>query len=86
MLMARFYTHWRRDGRAPAHALRQAQRWLRDTTNGEKAGYFHPANIGQTGLPGECARPLWRQAVRRPPNGRDFSHPAGWAPFAFVGA
>ena len=40
MLMERFYRLWRKDGVEPAHALRQAQIWLRDTTNREMAGYF----------------------------------------------
>jgi CHAT domain-containing protein len=30
-LMTRFYQLWRGDGLEPAHALRQAQQWLRDT-------------------------------------------------------
>ena len=40
MLMERFYRLWREDGLAPVLALREAQRWLRDTTNREKADYF----------------------------------------------
>ena len=40
MLMERFYRLWREDGLAPALALRQAQLWLRDSTNREKAEYF----------------------------------------------
>ncbi len=40
MLMARFYELWREAGKRPAEALRDAKRWLRDTTNGEKAAYY----------------------------------------------
>src|SRR5262249_4692157 len=40
MLMERFYRLWRDEGLAPVFALREAQRWLRDTTNREKAEYF----------------------------------------------
>ena len=40
MLMERFYRLWREEGLAPALALQEAQRWLRDTTNREKAAYF----------------------------------------------
>lgn len=42
MLMERFYRLWRVEKLEPADALRQAQRWLRDTTNGEKAEYDKP--------------------------------------------
>jgi tetratricopeptide (TPR) repeat protein len=37
MLMEHFYRAWRENGLEPAEALRRAQRWLRDTTNSEKA-------------------------------------------------
>ena len=40
MLMEHFYHCWREDKLSPAQALRAAQRWLRDTTNIEKAEYF----------------------------------------------
>jgi len=35
ILMERFYRLWREEGLAPAHALRQAQQWLRDATTAE---------------------------------------------------
>jgi CHAT domain-containing protein len=31
LLMARFYRFWRKEGKSPQEALRQAQRWLRDS-------------------------------------------------------
>jgi len=40
MLLTRFYDLWRNDKLEPAIALRQAQQWLRDTPDGEKAAYF----------------------------------------------
>ena len=40
MLMTRFYDLWRREGLLLPEAFRQAQIWLRDTTNGEKEEYF----------------------------------------------
>ena len=43
MLMTRFYHCWKHDQLPPAAALRAAQRWLRDTTNREKADYFEAA-------------------------------------------
>jgi CHAT domain-containing protein len=41
MLLTRFYDLWRKDGLEPALALRKAQKWVRDTSNGEKAAYFN---------------------------------------------
>ncbi len=38
--MIRFYAYWRVEQLEPVEALRQAQHWLRDTTNGEKVAYF----------------------------------------------
>lgn len=35
-LLTRFYHLWRNQGLQPSEALRQAQIWLRDTTEGEK--------------------------------------------------
>ena len=40
MLLTRFYDYWRNDNLEPAIALRQAQQWLRETPDGEKAAYF----------------------------------------------
>ncbi|HXL16972.1 MAG TPA: CHAT domain-containing protein, partial [Streptosporangiaceae bacterium] len=40
VLLARFYELWRVEGHVPAEALRRAQRWVRDTTNAEKARRF----------------------------------------------
>jgi CHAT domain-containing protein len=40
MLLTRFYELWRKDGLEPAIALNQAQRWMAQTTDGEKAKYF----------------------------------------------
>jgi CHAT domain-containing protein len=46
--MTRFYELWRGDGLEPADALRQAQRWLRDTSTASYAGrshrYEHPVH------------------------------------------
>ena len=44
-------------------ALRDAQIWVRDTDNGEKASFLHP-RTGQSGLPDQAARPLWRHLLR----------------------
>ena len=55
-----------------ATALRDAQVWLRDTTNGEKAAFMHP-RTGQCGLPETVARPLWHRMVRAPAGERLFA-------------
>lgn len=82
--MARFYENWRVKSRPPAEALRDAQRWLRDTTNAEKAALFNPRR--PTGeLTMETARPLWRALIRRPPQERSFAHLADWGAFSYIG-
>ncbi|MEP0914022.1 CHAT domain-containing protein, partial [Leptolyngbya sp. GB1-A1] len=40
MLLVKFYDLWRNEGLDSSIALRQAQQWLRDSTDGEKADYF----------------------------------------------
>jgi CHAT domain-containing protein len=40
LLLTKFYDLWRKDGLPPDQALRQAQIWLRDSTDGEKEDYF----------------------------------------------
>jgi CHAT domain-containing protein len=86
MLMVHFYEAWLREGQAPGQALRSAQQWLRDTTCGDQAAYFHPATAPERlGLPAGAVRPLWYAALRRPRAERRFSHPSEWAAFAHVG-
>jgi hypothetical protein len=71
LLMARFYDLWRKEGREPPEALRQAQIWLRDSTNAEKEAFFRHA-LPELG------------ATRRFQD-RDFAHPFYWAAFSYVG-
>jgi CHAT domain-containing protein len=40
MLLVRLYDFWRKDKLEPSVALRRAQQWLRDSTDGEKEAYF----------------------------------------------
>jgi CHAT domain-containing protein len=47
MLMKRFYQGWMADGLDPATALREAQRWLRDSSGPELPGR------------GRSAHPFW---------------------------
>jgi CHAT domain-containing protein len=76
MLMARFYEGWMGEGLEPPEALRQAQIWVRDTTNGEKKAYLQ-ANLGDDGLPESSA---WLS-----PDENDFAHPFYWAAFTYTG-
>jgi hypothetical protein len=71
LLMARFYELWRGGKLEPAAALRQAQRWLRDATNGEKQGTF-PA--------------LAKIGLRGGPRARCHASPYYWAAFTYRGA
>jgi CHAT domain-containing protein len=76
MLMARFYDLWKGQGLEPAEALRRAQLWVRDTSNGEKRAYLE-AKLGED-LPDS---PAWSR-----PEENDFSHPFYWAAFTYTGA
>ena len=88
MLMERFYRLWRQDGLTPAEALCEAQCWLRDSTNREKAEYFKrdvPALAGVR-MPAEVAADLYvDRMLRQNPDGRDFAHPFWWAAFSLTG-
>jgi len=79
MLMIRFYDAWLNEGEEPVSALRVAQRWMRDTSNGEKTAYFAPSRSPRT-------RRLWRRLVRLDPAERSFASPAHWGAFVYVGA
>jgi CHAT domain-containing protein/tetratricopeptide (TPR) repeat protein len=86
MLMVRFYELWKRDGLAPPEALRQAQFWVRDTSNGEKARHFKgflPEFQGQR-LPVHVADTLYKAMMARPEE-NDFEHPFYWAAFGYTG-
>ncbi|WP_162637660.1 CHAT domain-containing protein [Streptomyces qinglanensis] len=83
LLMLRFYAEWKTNGHAPASALHAAQRWLRDTTNKEKADCFVPG--APNGLPPATARDLRRTLIRLEPGRKGFAHPVHWAGFVFVG-
>jgi CHAT domain-containing protein len=87
MLMARFYDLWRKEGLELPEALRQAQQWVRDTTNGEKVAYFEnflPA-FSTTKMATAAADALWHYLILENPDGRDFTHPFYWAAFTYTG-
>jgi CHAT domain-containing protein len=77
VLMTCFYAEWIDRGQTPAEALRSAQRWVRDTTNDEKAARFP-----------ECRELLHASSAHGDePWGarREYGHPADWAAFALFG-
>lgn len=87
MLMTEFYRGWRWTGLAPADALRKAQQWLRDTTNGEKIEQYRQALAESAGwLPARAADDLMLALEFQDPAAREHDSLAAWAGFAYVGA
>ena len=87
MLMTRFYELWKGDGLEPPEALRQAQFWVRDTTNGQKAEYFKsflPEFSGER-MPVHVADTLYKASILARPDESDFEHPFYWAAFTYTG-
>jgi CHAT domain-containing protein/tetratricopeptide (TPR) repeat protein len=87
MLMGRFYNLWQREGLEPAEALRGAQRWVRDTTNGQKAEYFKgflPEFSGQK-MPLHVADTLYKASIMARPDENDFEHAFFWGAFGYTG-
>jgi CHAT domain-containing protein len=79
MIMIRFYDLWRKNGLKPVEALRQAQLWMRDSTNGEKLVYFK-----------QCVDNATLKQIRNAigfvkMENRDFAHSFHWASFNYVG-
>ena len=88
MLIARFYELWKRDGLEPPEALRQAQLWIRDTTNGEKAEYFKGflPEFRSGKLHVHVAGTLYKASILARPDENDFEHPFYWAAFSYTRA
>ena len=87
LLITRFYMLWRLEGVQPAQALWQAQKWLRDTTNGEKTAYFKDILSKKTVsiASKDVANMLYKSMVLLQPEDRDYAHPLSWAAFHYVG-
>ncbi|MGI8334482.1 CHAT domain-containing protein [Actinomadura scrupuli] len=86
LLMIMLYQQWRREGLGIAHALRQAQQWMRDTTNAEKRATFEEHLDGGGWMPSEVAMACWEQVILQDPLERSTASPASWAAFTFTGA
>ncbi|MET4921137.1 CHAT domain-containing protein [Streptomyces sp. PSRA5] len=76
LITDRFYTHWLGEGMEPEQALRQAQIWVRDSTNAEKHAAY-PQLPELAPQPGEASGP-WASA-------REDAGVLGWAVLAFHG-
>ncbi len=89
LLLTKFYDFWRGDqALPPAQALRQAQIWLRDTTNEEKVQGLEaslPEFGGSSRFPESTARVLYDELTFRTPSDHDFAHPFHWAAFSYTG-
>ena len=90
ILMIRFYEFWRIGNLEPAEALRQAQIWVKDTTNGQKAAYFRNflPEFGRSDnqrLPVCLVDMLYKRFVFENPDENDFEHPFYWAAFGYTG-
>jgi CHAT domain-containing protein len=86
MLMAHFYEAFPHKGQTPATSLRNAQCWLRDTTNAEKATWFADQAAAASNPEDAAAfTAMWRATVRKPPDSRAHTNPQYWAAFAHYG-
>jgi CHAT domain-containing protein len=87
LLMVGFYERWRRQELAPPEALRQAQRWLRDSTNGDMRALFKTLlAANQAGWPPKLVvQACYEAVVLKDPAARSFAAPVNWADFAYVG-
>lgn len=78
LLMQRFYELWPGKNTDPGEALRRAQQWIRDTSNGELVDGAYLSAPHAKGLTAQQWE-SWREA-------RSYSHPFCWAGFGFYGA
>jgi CHAT domain len=87
MLMTEFYRCWRQEQMAPSDALREAQQWLRDSTNDEKAAHFEAAaDAGEEWLPYAAAEDFLDLLDSGDPDSRDHAEIHAWGAFAHFGA
>ena len=87
ILLSRFYSLWRTEGLEASQSLRQAQQWVRDTTNGEKATYFKGLLLAESASQQikNTASYLYKSLILLDPDARAFAHPFYWAAFSYTG-
>lgn len=76
--MMRFYEQWQTLGVEPARALRDAQAWLRDTTNAEKTAWCEshmPEFGGRRGYLSKAVDGAYEALRWRSPQEREFVSP-----------
>jgi CHAT domain-containing protein/tetratricopeptide (TPR) repeat protein len=79
MLVTEFARLWAGGTLSPATALRQAQRWLRDTTNQQKLDHYAAEGLA----PALAA--AFRRSLRGGPDHHSHADPRHWAAFTYVG-
>ncbi|MBD2326243.1 CHAT domain-containing protein [Alkalinema sp. FACHB-956] len=87
MLLTKFYDLWREQHLPPDQALRQAQIWLRDTTNDQKVSEFKTflPTITGTRMSPEIAQQLYDELAWEDKDERSFAHPFHWSAFSYTG-
>ena len=89
LLMTKFYDLWRNTFPAPAKALYEAQKWIRDTTVEEKRSYLKSLRANQSSIPTETASSLYNaffDLILSNVEALNFEHPYYWAAFTYIGA
>ena len=93
ILLTRFYDFWRIEGSEIPQALRQAQQWVRDTTNGQKYDYLKvtfQSLADDQQIPQHSVNELLRAFMLQytfpdGPQAQSFAHPFHWAAFTYTG-
>jgi CHAT domain-containing protein len=75
LLMIRFYQLWRGDDLSPSEALRQAQLWMLNAPDQEKA----------RAVRGLIPKSIQTELEKTPSGVNHFAHPDHWAAFTYVG-
>jgi CHAT domain-containing protein len=88
LLIGRFYQAWLHEGLAPDRALREAQQWLRDSTNHQKTMWLRDAALRshRLGLPFAALNHLYQTVGVRERDERSYSRLDNWAAFSYLGA
>jgi CHAT domain-containing protein len=80
LLMARIFWNWREGGMDLPAAMRDAQQWVRDATNGQMVEW-----LTSTAPTNEGHRRLSLRRAGLPPDERPFPHVADWGAFVYFG-